>query len=295
VLPVTEKPSFCVADLPSIFSGEGIGFLDPHQLFFLNGRYPTSSYLWNLKCNKDDINKMEDQFSPFFQDLFGATKQVLEDGFFNGTVFRFPLRVAGMHSDLCQTTYNAQKVRDLFASLEVDAHIMLLFLKSVEKIEVYEKLEPNVPATKIMVLEVGADSQPAVSKSRKELVSTIQERRSGKRSAANSEKKKWIISHYYGGQDDMKANDEISDSLGLLPWVAVALPEQSPDGQPVYLDRPGGHIFCFLPLPLENESPTGFLFHVHGYFAVDQNRRHIKKKNCRTSWDRCHRQSSALE
>ena len=35
-------------------------------------------------------------------------------------------------------------------------------------------------------------------------------------------------------------------------------------------------MFCFLPLPLEKKSPTGLRFHVHGNFAVDQNRRHIK-------------------
>ena len=35
----------------------------------------------------------------------------------------------------------------------------------------------------------------------------------------------------------------------------------------------------FLPLPRDSESPTGLRFHVHGYFAVDQNRRHIKKRS----------------
>jgi sacsin len=46
-----------------------------------------------------------------------------------------------------------------------------------------------------------------------------------------------------------------------------------------YLGRPEGHIFCFLPLPLEVESPTGLRHHVHGYFAIDDNRRHIKKRS----------------
>ncbi len=38
----------------------------------------------------------------------------------------------------------------------------------------------------------------------------------------------------------------------------------------------GGQLFCFLPMPLEADSPTGLKAHVHGYFALDQNRRHVK-------------------
>jgi hypothetical protein len=35
-------------------------------------------------------------------------------------------------------------------------------------------------------------------------------------------------------------------------------------------------IFCFLPLPLEQGSSTGLSVHVHGYLALEQNRRHVK-------------------
>ena len=37
-----------------------------------------------------------------------------------------------------------------------------------------------------------------------------------------------------------------------------------------------GHIFCFLPLPLEENSTTGLPVHVNGFFALEQNRKHIK-------------------
>ena len=42
------------------------------------------------------------------------------------------------------------------------------------------------------------------------------------------------------------------------------------------IEEPDGHLFCFLPLPHEKVSLTGFPFHVHGYFAVEENRRHLK-------------------
>ena len=63
--------------------------------------------------------------------------------------------------------------------------------------------------------------------------------------------------------------ERAKDSLKVLPIVGVALP----------LDVRGsrtGRIFCFLPLPLEGRSPTGFNIHVNGYFAVEQNRKHLK-------------------
>ena len=43
--------------------------------------------------------------------------------------------------------------------------------------------------------------------------------------------------------------------------------------------RPGdfeGQLFCFLPLPPEKPSPTGLPVHVHGFFELSQNRRHLK-------------------
>ena len=41
-------------------------------------------------------------------------------------------------------------------------------------------------------------------------------------------------------------------------------------------DKPGGHVFCFLPLPLEQKSSTGLPVHINGYFSISQNRRHLK-------------------
>ena len=41
-------------------------------------------------------------------------------------------------------------------------------------------------------------------------------------------------------------------------------------------DKPSGHVFCFLPLPLEQKSSTGLPVHINGYFSISQNRRHLK-------------------
>jgi len=288
------------SDLPSIFSGRGIGFIDPHEQFFKTDGprpYPTSSYMWDLIADRSDIVRLADQFTPFIQPLFGVTAKTFETGFFNGTVFRFSLRMQTGQSDLCQTVYSPQKVKDLFNSLEADAHDLLLFLKSLRSIEVYEKLSSESEPKMLMTVRVSSSAEEEVKSKRTELIERINELQTGciessvsvvytmttelvrqQELATEVTTRDWLISQFYGGTADVLSVKEYSDALGLLPWVAVALPVRSAEEVSGFRDQPGGHVFCFLPLPREPESPTGLRFHVHGYFAVDQNRRHIKTR-----------------
>ena len=289
------------SDLPSIFSGQGIGFIDLHEQFFKTDGarpHPTSSHMWDLVTNGAEIDHLEDQFAPFLQPLFGVSAETFEAGYFNGTIFRFPLRTEAGHSDLCHTVYSPQKVKDLFHSLEADAHNLLLFLKSLKSIEVYEKVSNDVAPTMLMTVRISQDTEEEVTTKRAELIEKIGQRQSGsiqsevsviysmkteliqqRLPAAEVTTRSWIISQFYGCYEDMSSLSELTNLLHLLPWVAVAVPVQS-DGNVVsdFTDRPRGNVFCFLPLPCEPESPTGLRVHVHGYFAVDQNRRHIKRR-----------------
>ena len=129
---------FLVLDLPSVVSGRGVGFLDPHKLFFETKvpgqRAPerTSSYLWDLKEDRETIASLQHQFDPFKQDIFGFTEETIRDGFFNGTMLRFPFRNKGMESDLSSTLYDQSKIKSLVTSMEADAHNILLFLKTLK-------------------------------------------------------------------------------------------------------------------------------------------------------------------
>ena len=44
-------------------------------------------------------------------------------------------------------------------------------------------------------------------------------------------------------------------SMKCLPSVGVALPIDGPEENPE--ERPNGNVFCFLPLPIQEISPTG--------------------------------------
>ena len=61
---------------------------------------------------------------------------------FDGTVFRFPLRLPEHNSELkdsSESTYAPSKVLGIFEGMKKDGHLFLLFLKSVESIELYHR------------------------------------------------------------------------------------------------------------------------------------------------------------
>ena len=63
----------------------------------------------------------------------------------------------------------------------------------------------------------------------------------------------------------------MANELKVKPLVATAFPLNE-----IKNDTPMGQLFCFLPLPMSETSPTGLNVHVNGYFSLDQNRRHLK-------------------
>ena len=65
--------------------------------------------------------------------------------------------------------------------------------------------------------------------------------------------------------------------LSYLPSVGVAM--AIPIGVKCTTPNISGHVFCALPLPIQTKSMTGLPVHVNGFFALSQNRRHIKLPN----------------
>ena len=74
--------------------------------------------------------------------MFGISDDVFSEGSFKGTLFRFPLRKVA--SELSPTVYSDVKVCTLFDSFASDAHLVLLFFKHIESIELYVREESNV-------------------------------------------------------------------------------------------------------------------------------------------------------
>lgn len=280
-------------DLPSVLSGDKLGMIDPNQFFF-----PASSHGWNIAKHPELIQTMRHQLDPYIG-VFGCEEQSFRDGYYKGTLFRFPLRISG--SPLSSEQYTQDKIYALFECFKQEAHLLLLFLRNLEKIEVYER-DRFVPNMKLLFsVELGDDCIENVRAKRtaflqrtrtsdwldKPIVSTYpmtvetQSLKNMYLEKVSFVSYRYLITSYYCGGHLSAAFSKLhkDTELNFLPWVGTAMPLNDPtDGRPnIYdLTDDDGHIFCFLPLPMEQNSSTGLPVHVNGFFALEQNRKHIK-------------------
>ncbi|KAK3583510.1 hypothetical protein CHS0354_026096 [Potamilus streckersoni] len=67
--------------------------------------------------------------------IFGMSKSVFDDGKYPGTIFWFPLRERP--SSLSDALYDQHKIESLFKSLQIESTKNLLFLKYLERLEIY--------------------------------------------------------------------------------------------------------------------------------------------------------------
>ena len=239
--------------------------------------------------------EIADQFSPY-KGIFDCTEEAFYRGFYNGTLFRFPLRTA--ISDLSETLYSVEKVDTLFDSFKGDAHVMLLFLQHLESIELYLREESDSRPRKVFQVKISKESLHTVRAQRKEfrekiepgkvmpasrsvtypiIIQTVNFDSSG--ASNNTKQHSFLVTSYFcGGKVSSTFQKLMSDkSLSYLPSVGVAM--ALPTGPKLETPDIQGHVFCFLPLPVQKTSLTGLPVHVNGFFALSQNRRHIKSPN----------------
>ena len=279
------------SDLPSIVSGSQIGVIDPHEKYFSDENSKRTGHRWRFKEDRDIINSVPDQFQPY-KGILDCTEETFKQGSYNGTLFRFPLRTEP--SKLSQTLYNTQKVHTLFESFEADAHLILLFLQYLESIELFVREETDSDARKTFQVRITDNTLKLVREKRNEFRSkissaellpatvrvtypiTIEAITYFKGTPSASERHSFLVTNYFcGGEISSQFRTLASDQdLSYLPLVGVAmeLPErpgkETPDMK--------GHVFCFLPLPVQKTSLTGLPVHINGFFALSQNRRYIK-------------------
>ena len=277
--------------MPSFLSECQIGFIEPHGICFSDKRNRRTGKLWHLKKNGVDIRRISDQFSPF-KGIFDCTDNVFSEGFYNGTLFRFPFRRTP--SKLSETLYTEEKVDNLFESFKTDAHLVVLFLQHLESIELHVREKYQTKSRKVFQVKISDECLHTVQAKRKEFLEkirpgivmsssvavtfpiTIETVNFDLTSACNTKKYSFLVTHYFcGGQVTPIFRKLVTDkSLCYLPMVGVAMAlPTAPAVQPPSIK---GHVFCFLPLPVQKTSLTGLPVHVNGFFALSQNRRHIK-------------------
>ena len=257
-----------LSDFPSIVSGNRLAFLEPQERVWegQSGRWFSLQEL----SGSDHLNCLNGISN--FNSRSGAQ--------YNKTLFRFPLRSAT--SSLSDNVYTLQKVNELIDALRSEAKLLLLFLRSVHTIEVYN-IDHDGNHTLTFQAKI-ADSFAAVVKQKR--ATLLRELKSCHTSngyhfssvlkftakfdvsvhdanTRHTSISHWLVANQVGSSSTTVRAAAVKQKV--FPWVGTA----------VEIDSPGnGRIFCFLPMPIETAS--NLPVHVNGTFGLNDDRRSLK-------------------
>ena len=236
----TRLSLFVHADLPSVLSGDRLFIIDPHEKYFKVNGAATSGYTWNLTKQQAEVRRLAHQFDPY-RDLFDCSQRSFDDGRFDGTMFRFPIRLAS--SPLSDLVYTHEKVMELFSSFESNAYLVLVFLKNVEEIVLCTRasgedkpqrlfsvrlapscLESVRCLRREFMAAIDADQKPATSIKTTYIleVETIRYKKDG---SNRMDVRRLLVSEMYGGADVSVELQTLQQDpkVGLLPLVGAAM------------------------------------------------------------------------
>ena len=190
---------------------------------------------------------------------------------YKGTLFRFPLRTTA--SELSENTYTVDKLHELLEALKSDGKILLLFLRSVNTIEVHE-IFANGSQRELFCVSV--EERDKLYKERKSFMGQIKTSHGSSINKSmtlatqfhvnvtDEERSHWLVVTRVGSEKQSILTAAAKQNV--LPWVGTALELGS--------SSPGGRVFCFLPMPADASCPLPV--HVNGTFALNSNRRTLK-------------------
>ena len=299
-----------LTDVPSFVSGQNMVIFDPHTKY-LNKALPGNSpgLRINLRTLKNQrmMKRMNNQFRPF-QGVFDCNL-LTSDPFFNGTLFRLPLRTtlqAGS-SDIKKVSYSKEEMVSLLKQLVEASGNMLLFTQNLREIKVLHIPSTSVePSEAILLCKVTKDmKQQTIASNVLDTCSKLKTNRSlcskpfsslqtievtvecqndrGILGSAPSGKtySQWLVSWATGKPNSKSLELSYSTNIkGALPLGSVAISIKSDAGkcEPRPLSEcpfgfyKTGHVFCYLPLPVQSNLD----FHVNGSFAVTSDRRSLQ-------------------
>ena len=252
-----------------------MAYLDPHEEI-----WPKETGQWY------DINKnmySSDTFAPF-EGLCGFS---VHTGHFAGTFFRFPLRDVPREKRISTHTYDVNKLRTLLVALREEAKCILLFLRSMRKVEVFEISQSgqHTNLLKVSICETSSDQLgskrsrfqqnlkmlfEAQSYSIREKLSQVvrvQVDVHDYQQTQYSSTSKWLVANQVGSQSEEIR--KLANALKVFPWVGVALETSTAD-----VECSGGRVFCVLPMP--REVSCKLPVHVNGTFSLNDERRELK-------------------
>ena len=291
-----------VTDYPSFVSRDRIIFFDPHGAAIPGTSRQEPGREWNLADAK-----WYEQYPDFMQ-VYAAGGLPLGDTNFKGTLFRLPLRTAehAKNSEIRKQAFTESNVNELLDALINSGEELLLFLKSVQEIRVYE-IPANSQETRQEILAIVTLNQQEVREARQQILDAIPktpdkllelchnnpaglisvsyrheiETNSGNRNTKSTWRTVSLIRTDEGGELAKVIKAMYESQEKVLPWAGAAArinavsTEENP--QPV-----GGKVYCFLPLPLESGLPV----HINGFFNLNSSRDNLSSDSGQTGKDR---------
>ena len=225
--------------------------------------------------------------------VFGMSAKTKD---YPATLFRFPLRDNACESEISQNCYTLEKVRaNLFTSLQEEAPILLLFLRNVVKVSMYEWNEANNGPNCLFDMEIKgnisqnrecctelAKSYDPTSNKTSIVVSSVST--TCEPCIKDSGVYHWLVLNAIGSDCEVLRGN--AQKTSVLPWVGIAAPIPTDlNFQPLQFDLDSisdtsaftraisssfreqickakeetstdGQAFCFLPLPGKISLPV---------------------------------------
>ena len=196
----------------------------------------------------------------------------------NKTLFRFPLRTE--ESNLSKNIYTIEKIDKLISALKSEAKLLLLFLRSVTSIEVYNIAQDGKQTPLFQTMIANTD----LKRKRKSLLYDLKcIHKTQQYNFSNVLKftatfdidvcvygadtklptSRWLVVNQVGSSSSKVR--EASDKQKVFPWAGMALELYNPGN---------GQIFCTLPMPIE--AASNLPVHVNGTFGLTDDRRSLK-------------------
>ncbi|KAL1292332.1 hypothetical protein AAHE18_20G264300 [Arachis hypogaea] len=236
-------------DIPMFVSGENIVMFDPHACN-LPGISPSHPGLRIKFVGRQILEQFPDQFSSLLH--FGCDLQHP----FPGTLFRFPLRTAGVasRSQIKKEVYTPEDVRSLFAAFSEVVSETLLFLRNVKSISIFVKEgtghemhllhrvrrtcvgEPEIRASEAQDMFNFFKEEKHIRMNRVQFLKKLssidrnlpykcQKILIEEQSTSNRSSHYWITTECLGGRNAQKGTSEASNgqSQNFIPWACVAV------------------------------------------------------------------------
>ena len=292
--------TYHLTDVPSFVSRTQLTIFDPHRQY-ISG---SPGLCVDIVEGKSDLQDFLSGHVAVYEDLFGCSLVSVGEEGFQGTLFRFPFRTHELaeKSKISNTVIDQSNIEQLTTMLYDAADTLLVFLRNVASIELYE-LPPNGHPS-------GMERLLSVTKKRLDSPADLIQRYVSRDSQSEGEAtstpealemhqatSRFIIVKQGKGIAEEETHWLVASALDSgsssgplhtkpdehIPFaeVAVRVVEHNSQWMPCPVK---GYLYCFLPLPISTELKVI----VNGYFEVSKDRRSltdIQDKSQTDTWN----------